>query len=130
LRFLLDTHTLIWYSLSDGRLSAVALALIEDAGQEVLVSSASLWEVAIKVGIGKIALQGSYDAFLERCLGPDGFRTLSIEPAHLKQLTSLPFPGGHRDPFDRMLIAQAIVEDIPIIGADVAFDGYAVRRLW
>ena len=130
MRFLLDTHTLIWYSLGDGRLSAIALATIKDPGQEVLLSTVSLWEIAIKVGIGKIALRGSYEAFLDRCLGPDGFRTSSIEPAHLKRLASLPFPGGHKDPFDRLLIAQSIVEDVPIIGADAAFDGYPVRRLW
>ena len=64
------------------------------------------------------------------CLGPSGFRVMPIEPAHAIRLAALPFPPGHKDPFDRLLIAQAIVEDIPIIGAGVAFDSYPVRRIW
>jgi PIN domain nuclease of toxin-antitoxin system len=130
LSHLLDTHTLIWYSLDAPQLSATARALIKDPDNEIKISPASTWEIAIKVSIGKLALQRSYEDFLDLCLGPHGFRILPIEPAHTKQLAALPFPTGHKDPFDRLLIAQAIVEGIPIISADAAFDAYPVRRIW
>jgi len=127
---LLDTHSLIWYALDDPRLSVTARALIKDPGNGILVSPASFWEIAIKVSIGKLTLQRSYEDFLDLCLGPHGFRVLPIEPAHAKRLAVMPFPPGHKDPFDRLLIAQAIVEGIPIISVDPAFDAYPVRRIW
>ncbi len=127
---LLDTHALIWYSLDAPQLGATASALIKDPDNEIRISPASIWEIAIKVSIGKLALQRSYEDFLDLCLGPHGFRVLPIEPAHVKRLATLPFPTRHKDPFDRLLIAQAIVEGIPIIGADPAFDHHPVRRIW
>jgi len=130
LKLLLDTHSLIWYALDDPRLSATARGLIEDPSSEVLVSPASLWEIAIKVSNGKLALHQPYKDFLGQFLRPGGFRALPIESDHLIHLASLPFPPGHKDPFDRLLIAQAIVEGVAIVGADWAFDGYLVHRIW
>lgn len=127
---LVDTHSLIWYALDDPRLSATARDLIKDPGNQIMVSPASYWEIAIKVSIGKLDLHQSYENFLALCLGPSGFRVIPIEPAHTTRLAALPFPPGHKDPFDRLLIAQAIVEGVPIIGADLAFDDYPVRRIW
>jgi PIN domain nuclease of toxin-antitoxin system len=130
LNLLSDTHSLIWYSLDDPKLSAVARALMKDADNEILVSPASFWEIAIKFRIGKMALHRTYEDFVDVCLNRYKFRLLPIEPVHTNRVASMPFPTGHRDPFDRLLIAQAIVEDIPIISADVAFDAYPVRRIW
>jgi PIN domain nuclease of toxin-antitoxin system len=130
LTHLLDTHSLIWFALDDPRLSVTARELIEDPANEVMISPASLWEIAIKVSIGQLSLNRPYKDFVDECLKPDIFLILPIEPDHVTRLASMTFPTGHRDPFDRLLIAQAIVEDIPIIGADVAFDAYPVRRIW
>lgn len=126
----MDTHSLVWYSLDDPQLSIVARLLIEDPGNEVMVSPASFWEIAIKLSIGKLALHRTYEEFVDLCTGISGFALLPIETTHTTRLTTLPFPPRHKDPFDRLLIAQAIVEDIPIVGADAAFDAYPVRRLW
>jgi PIN domain nuclease of toxin-antitoxin system len=101
-----------------------------DPANEVMISPASYWEVAIKVSIGKLDLKKSYEDFLELCLVPSGFRIRPIEPAHTIRLAAMPFPPGHKDPFDWLLIAQALVENIPIISVDVAFDDYPVRRIW
>jgi PIN domain nuclease of toxin-antitoxin system len=130
LNFLLDTHTLIWFVLDDPLLSAFARALIEDPNNEILVSPASFWEIAIKVSRGKLALNQPYGNFIDLCRNQYGFRGLPIEPAHTTCVASMPFPRGHKDPFDRLLIAQAIVESIPIVSVDPAFDPYPVRRIW
>jgi PIN domain nuclease of toxin-antitoxin system len=127
---LLDTHSLIWYALDDPRLSTTTRALIKDPDNLIMVSPASYWEIAIKVSIGKLNLNQPYEDFLALCQGPSGFRVLPIEPAHTTRLVTLPFPRGHKDPFDRLLIAQAIVEDMPIISVDATFDAYPVRRIW
>lgn len=129
MRVLLNSHSLIWYALDDPRLNATARALMEDPAHEVLISPASSWEIAIKVSMGKLNLFQPYEDFLALCLGPAGFRMLPIEPAHTTHVAAMPFPPGHKDPFDRLLIAQAIVEGLPIIGVDVAFDRYPVRRI-
>jgi PIN domain nuclease of toxin-antitoxin system len=126
----MDTHTLIWFVLADPHLSAIARALVEDPGNEIKVSPVSFWEIAIKVSKGKLALNQPYGNFIDLCLNQYGFRVLPIEPSHTTQLAALPFPPGHKDPFDRMLIAQAIVEGIPIISVDAAFDAYPVQRAW
>jgi len=130
LRVLLDTHTLIWFALNNPLLSVTAQVLIEDLNNEILISPASLWEIAIKVSIGKLSLNRPYEDLVDECFQPGMFKLLPIEPVHTNRLVTLPYPSRHKDPFDRLLIAQAIVEDIPIISADVAFDAYPVRRIW
>jgi PIN domain nuclease of toxin-antitoxin system len=127
-RLLLDTHALLWFLLDDPQLSAAAKALIIDSANDIEISPASYWEIAIKISIGKYYLPESLEDFFERELATNAFRILAIEPRHVVPLTSLPF--YHRDPFDRLLVAQAIVESIPIVSSDPVLDNYPVTRLW
>jgi PIN domain nuclease of toxin-antitoxin system len=124
----LDSSTLLWYTLDDSRLTNTAKALILDPANEILISPASYWEIAIKVSIGKLTLQQPFEDFIDVCLNKYGMAILPVEPKHTAVLTTLPF--HHRDPFDRLLIAQAMVEGIPIIGNDKEFDFYPIKRLW
>ena len=130
MNLLLDTHTLIWAVLADPHLSATARALIVDPNNDVLVSPASFWEIAIKVSKGKLALSQPFGDFVDLCLNQSGFQLLPIEPAHTTLVATLPFPTRHKDPFDRLLVAQVIVAGISIVSADVALDAYPVLRIW
>jgi PIN domain nuclease of toxin-antitoxin system len=125
---LLDTHTFLWFVLGDPRLTANAKASIEELGNEKLVSPASYWEIAIKISLGKYTLSQPYEEFMERGIIENGFVVLPIELKHTAVLTTLPF--HHRDPFDRLIIAQAMVEGIAVVSGDTAFDAYSVTRLW
>jgi PIN domain nuclease of toxin-antitoxin system len=127
-RFLLDTHAFLWFILDDPKLSDQARRLIADRNNEVLVSPASYWEIAIKISIGKYALPEPYDIFMQRELASNAFSILPVLPIHTAVLTDMPF--HHRDPFDRLLIAQALTEGIPLISVDANFDAYAVTRIW
>ena len=113
MRLLLDTHTFLWFLLEAPHLSTTANALIIDPTNDIEVSPATYWEIAIKVSLGKYALPEPYDIFIEREITTNAFRILPIEPKHTAVLTTLPF--HHRDPFDRLLIAQAMVEAITIL---------------
>ena len=128
MRLLLDTHTLLWFALTDPQLSGTATSLIIDPDNEKLVSPASYWEIAIKISIKKYALSKPYEIFMDEAIDKNGFGYLHIEPKHTAALTRLPF--HHKDPFDRLLIAQAIIEGIPIISGDTVLDSYPVKRLW
>jgi PIN domain nuclease of toxin-antitoxin system len=127
---LLDTHALLWYSLGDPQLSGTARGLILDAANEILISPASYWEIAIKVSIGKLTLHRPFKEFIDVCQNRYGFGVLPIEPRHTAQVAELPYPQGHKDPFDRLLAAQALVETVQVVSADMALDQYGVRRLW
>lgn len=128
MRVLLDTHTLLWFALNDPQLSSAAMAVILDSASDKLVSPASYWEIAIKVSLGKYVLSRPYEDFMRNAIDQNGFHYLHIEPRHTAALISLPY--HHRDPFDRLLIAQAMVEQILIISGDPAFDAYPITRLW
>jgi PIN domain nuclease of toxin-antitoxin system len=128
MRLLLDTHTFIWYVLEAERLSSVATELINDGNNQVLLSLASVWEIAIKQSIGKMNFSLPIQTFVEQQLHLNDLHLLNIRIEHVATVATLPL--HHRDPFDRLLIAQAMVENIPIISADVAFDAYAIQRLW
>ena len=128
MKHLLDSNTLLWYTLNDPQLSGAAKALILDPTNEILISPASYWEIAIKISIGKLTLHQPYEDFIDVCLNKYGFVVLPVEPKHTGVLTNLPF--HHRDPFDRLLIAQAMIEGIPVIGNDHDFDSYPIKRLW
>ena len=128
MRLMLDTHTFLWFVLDDPQLSASAKTLIEDPVSDVLISPASFWEIAIKVRLGKLDLRSSYDDFMHRGIVGNDFAILPIEPKHTSLLTTLPL--HHKDPFDRLLVAQASIENITIVSADDALDAYGVQRAW
>jgi PIN domain nuclease of toxin-antitoxin system len=125
---LLDTHTMLWFLWDDSRLSRPAKALIEDGDNRKLVSIASCWEIAIKVGLGKLDLGEPSRSFLPREIARNNFELLPISLDHATMVEGL--VAHHRDPFDRLLIAQAIVERLPVASADVIFDKYGLSRIW
>lgn len=128
MKLLLDTQALLWFVLGDASLSATARQLIEDAANSKHVSPASYWELAIKISIGKYVLHEPFETFIDRAIRQNGFQILPIEPRHTAALINLPF--HHRDPFDRLIVAQAIVENLILVSADPAFDAYSIQRLW
>jgi PIN domain nuclease of toxin-antitoxin system len=127
-RLLLDTHALLWFYLGDLQLSAVARAAIADPANSKFVSPASYWELAIKISLGKYVLAETYDEFIEHAIFDNGFAILPVEPKHTAALIVL--PHHHKDPFDRLLVAQAQVEGIPLVSGDAIFDQYPITRLW
>lgn len=127
-RVLLDTHVLLWWNLDDDRLSSAARDVIRDGRTEVLVSVASLWEVAIKAAKGKIELPIAADAYLDDRLRSNRWSTLSIDQRHVLHAAALPMI--HADPFDRVLVAQARLESIPIVTIDPAITRYDVETIW
>jgi PIN domain nuclease of toxin-antitoxin system len=128
MKLLLDTHTLLWFIAGSASLSAYARSLIEDAANEKFVSIVSIWETAIKVSIGKMSLSAPFDVLFPHQLQTNGFGLLSVKVEHTSVVTTLPF--HHRDPFDRLLIAQAIEEKMTLVSVDAVFDDYGVTRLW
>jgi PIN domain nuclease of toxin-antitoxin system len=106
----------------------VARTLIDDATNEKLISPASYWEIAIKIRAGKYMLNQPYQAFIERGIADNGFLVLPVEPKHTAALITLPL--HHRDPFDRLLVAQAMVEQTSILSCDPTLDAYPIARLW
>jgi PIN domain nuclease of toxin-antitoxin system len=127
-RLLLDTHTLLWWASGDPQLSRAARAQIQKPGNHVLVSAASVWEIAVKFNNGRLPSAQSLIAGFPEYLREQQFDALPIAVEHALRAGLL--PGPHRDPFDRMLIAQAIEEGIPIVSNDHALDGYGAHRIW
>jgi PIN domain nuclease of toxin-antitoxin system len=125
---LLDTHSFIWFNLGDPRLSRVARDVIEDSGNLVRISPASYWEIAIKISKGKLTLVAPYQLFWQKGIDDNEFEILPIELRHTSQLVSMPF--HHKDPFDRLLVAQALAEQIPLISGDAKLDAYGIQRIW
>lgn len=128
MRLLLDTHTFLWFVGDDDKLSATARLLIEDGDNEVMVSLASIWEIAIKVSIGKLLLAEPVESFVNAQIERNDLQLLPIHLSHAIKVATLPF--HHRDPFDRLLVAQGLVEQLPIVGADNVFNDYGIRRIW
>jgi PIN domain nuclease of toxin-antitoxin system len=102
--------------------------MIEDAANSKLVSPATYWELAIKIGLGKYTLAESYDDFIQHALFDNSFLILPVEPRHTATLIAL--PQYHKDPFDRLMIAQAMLEGVSLVGLDPDFDLYPITRLW
>lgn len=125
---LLDTHSFLWFWWDDPQLSETAKQAICDATNRKLISTASCWEVAIKVSLKKLDLGGPYRGFIHQHMVRNNFEILQITDEHLAMLVDLPF--HHKDPFDRMLIAQALYEQIPLVSVDSQFDAYGVTRIW
>lgn len=125
---LLDTHTFLWFCQNDPQLSAAAKSVIEDSANRKLVSIASCWEIAIKAGLGKLRLGEPSATYIPNAQARTGFELLPISLTNATAVESL--PPHHRDPFDRLLIAQALEEGISIVSVDGVFDAYGVNRLW
>ncbi|MBC8074783.1 MAG: type II toxin-antitoxin system VapC family toxin [Chloroflexales bacterium] len=128
MKLLLDTHTFLWFVNGDAKLSSPSRQLIEDVTNDRLISIASIWEMAIKVSTGRLQFDEPFAHFIPTQLQQNRIAILDITIAHTMHVAELPY--HHRDPFDRLLIAQALVEVIPIVGADSAFDPYGITRLW
>ncbi|MBV8230467.1 MAG: type II toxin-antitoxin system VapC family toxin [Planctomycetaceae bacterium] len=128
MRLLLDTHAFLWFILADPKMSAAALNLITDPANQKQISPASYWEIAIKIRLGKYSLPSPYETFMRQQHLRNNFAILQIAVSHTAVLTTLPL--HHRDPFDRLLVAQAMVEDIPLVSGDPALDAYPIIRLW
>jgi PIN domain nuclease of toxin-antitoxin system len=127
MRVLLDTHVLIWLVEGDKNLSTVARSAIEDENNSLYLSIFSLWEITIKLSLGKLNLQLPVDEMVESFLIPGGIEILQIETSHLSILRDLPL--HHRDPFDRSIIAQAQAEGMTLVSADGIFGMYEVELL-
>ena len=128
MRVLLDTHTLIWWAIDDPKLSAKARSILSSFESDIFVSAASAWEIATKVRLGKLPGAETFVAEFPERVRKLGFRELTISIEHGQRAGLL--PGEHKDPFDRMLIAQAQAENIPIVSNERIFDAYRVRRIW
>lgn len=128
MQVLLDTHALLWAAFEPDKLSHPARAALVSRGTEIFVSAASAWEVTTKARIGKLRGADEFCAQFVKAVERLGFRQLAISVDHAQRAGSL--PGGHKDPFDRMLIAQAMAENIPIVSNELIFDRYHLRRIW
>jgi PIN domain nuclease of toxin-antitoxin system len=128
MRLLLDTHTFIWYVTDNPRLSAHVKLLIEDENNEKLVSIPSIWEMAIKHSIGRLNFSLPFIKFVRQQLTVSNIGLLEINLQHIEVVASLPL--HHRDRFDRLIIAQSMAQQIPILSVDAIFDAYAIARVW
>ena len=127
-RLLLDTHALLWWCFDDPRLSATARAAIAQADNHCFVSAASAWEMAVKVSLGRLDVGGDLAGFLPQQLAAHRLRWQPIELPHTLRVATLPW--HHRDPFDRLLVAQAQAEGLTLVSADTALRAYDVPLLW
>ncbi len=125
MRFLLDTHVFLWWLTNNGRLSRRARRVVEDRTNDIFVNAATVWEMATKARLGRLPDIG---ADIAGRIAGQGFEHMAISAVEAERAGWL--PGHHRDPFDRMLIAQAIAHDMPIVSIDTIFDRYRVRRFW
>lgn len=128
MRILLDTHTFLWAGIDSPQLSERALELFLDKKNDLYLSIVSIWEMAIKCSLGKLTFQKPIEAYILDALQENAIQQLSIDFRHVTRVSTLPF--HHRDPFDRLLISQALDEKMPILSYDFIFDAYGVERLW
>ena len=128
MNLLLDTHAWLWFVLGDPQLSDIARNHILDPGNIKFVSPASYWEISIKISLNKYALHVPYAQFMRQAITGNGFRFLHISPRHTERLIALPL--HHRDPFDRLLIAQGLVEGMNVVSDDSNFGVYGVPLIW
>ncbi|MDB5306880.1 MAG: hypothetical protein JWO38_1082 [Gemmataceae bacterium] len=128
MRHLLDAHTLLWSQDDTGKLSAAATAALTEPAHDRLLSIVTVWEIGIKVALGKLPLSKPYRPWIQTAISDLVLSDLPITLDHVERQMSLPF--HHRDPFDRLPAAQALVEGIPLISCDTIFDAYGVTRIW
>ncbi len=128
MNLVLDTHTFLWIVTNDNKLSTKAKKYYLDKENDKFLSGVSIWEIAIKISMGKLKIGEPLGLFIEKHAIGNSIKILEIKHTHLYILESLPF--HHKDPFDRAIIAQCIFEGYQIIGNDKAFDPYPVERVW
>lgn len=128
MRAIIDTHVFLWWNMGDLRLSQKAISIIEDSQNEIYFSAASAWEIAIKASRGRLQLPESPDRYVANRLTLHQFLTLPILPGHALHVYHL--PNIHQDPFDRLLIAQSVMEKMPIITSDAFIHQYPVEVIW
>ena len=128
MRWLLDTHAFIWYTTDSSGLTATGRALIDNGENDILLSTASVWERAIKHSIGRVTFSMPFMEFIKQQIAVNRIDILEITFDHIEVVASLPL--HHRDPFDRLIIAQSMAQQIPILSVDAIFDAYAIARLW
>jgi PIN domain nuclease of toxin-antitoxin system len=128
MRVLVDTHVFLWWVEGDRALPVKARAALADRENECLLSLVSAWEMAIKAGLGKLKLALPAKRYVVEHVAANGFRMLDIQIAHVGRVETL--APHHRDPFDRLLIAQALEENLPVVTADPVFRKYGVQRIW
>lgn len=128
MKLLLDTHALLWSIAESGRLSPAAARAYRNPANDLFVSAASLWEIGIKISLGNLSLHQDWPAIIRRELEINGIRWLAVSLEHCAAVSTLPF--HHRDPFDRLLIAQARCEGLALLTADSAFAAYEVEVVW
>ena len=126
-KFLLDTHTFIWLAEQPEKLSTTSISVL-NSNNELLLSHASVWEMAVKIKIGKLKLKMSLEEFITKAAEKHKLEFLPILLTHIYFTQTLPF--HHRDPFDRLLIAQSLTENISIVSFDEVFDSYNAKRIW
>jgi PIN domain nuclease of toxin-antitoxin system len=127
-RYLLDTHTFLWWVSDDPRLSARAREIMRDSNNDFYFSAVSAWEIAIKHQLGRLTLDRDPDRFVTEQIAANRLAAISIDIRHALRGGKLPL--RHRDPFDRLLIAQSLVEDLPILTGDAAITAYEVQTVW
>ena len=128
MKILADTHTFLWFVTDAPQLSAQAKMILEAQDTERFFSMASVWEIAIKTSLGKLTLRKPLEEFLPEQLAANRFTLLNIAAEHAFRVARLPL--HHRDPFDRMLVAQCLAENLPLVSSDAALDAYGIKRLW
>lgn len=128
MKVLLDTHTLLWWVLGDPRLSAVAATVLGNADTTIFVSAVSGHEIATKYRLGKLPVPARLAEHLDQMVTANGWKPLPLTMVHAQLAGRL--PGSHKDPFDRMLAAQASIEDVPVATNDAAFAGFGVKVIW
>ena len=128
MNLILDTQAFLWLAIDDKKLSRKAKRYYLNKKNEIYISGVSIWEMAIKISLGKLKINEPLDSFIETHAIGNDMRVLEIKSTHLYKLESLPL--HHRDPFDRAIIAQSMTEGFQIIGNDKAFDSYPVERVW
>lgn len=128
MKLLLDTHVLIWFAENDAQLSAESRRVLEDESNDLYCSVASIWELAIKTSLGKLKMAAPLGGAFRGRLEATGFAVLPVEYSHAAAVQALPW--HHRDPFDRLLVAQATVEQLALVSHDTQLDAYGVRRIF
>ena len=128
MKYLLDTHSFLWFVLDDKRISTKAKSIIKDRQNEIFFSAASAWEMAIKIKLNRIKIKGELESFISEQLVTNSFIPLSITISH--SLYTERLPQFHKDPFDRMIIAQSIVENLQLISKDKDVKKYKIATVW